>query len=117
MPLDKSVGAALALTFLFGPLGLFYTSAAAAVAMILVGASVGFLTLGFGLILVWPATMVWAAVDASRMHQNYQRWLLGQQGGQQGGQPIIVQQQQQAAPPPWYPPPPRRYPPPPPPAP
>jgi hypothetical protein len=48
---DKSVGAALVLTFLFGPLGIFYVSILWAV--VFVALIVAVLTLGLGLLLVW----------------------------------------------------------------
>jgi hypothetical protein len=80
-PLDKSVGAALALTFFFGPLGLFYISAGGAIIAIIVSIIVGVLTLGFGLLFVWPIIMVWAAVTASKRHQEFEEWKVGRLAG------------------------------------
>lgn len=77
MPKDKSVGAALFLTFLFGPLGLLYVSFGAALVMIAIALFVAFVTLGFGLILVWPTTMILAAVLASNKHSRHQAWVAG----------------------------------------
>jgi len=68
---DKSVLLALVLTFLFGPLGLFYVSVWGAVALIVVAAAGVVPTLGFVLIFVWPASMVWAAIAASRQHNDF----------------------------------------------
>ncbi len=72
---DKSVGAALFLTFLFGPLGISYVSVLWAVVLIVLAIVVAILTLGLGLLLVWPASMILAAVMASNRHSRYQAWL------------------------------------------
>ncbi|MGA9311731.1 MAG: hypothetical protein WBV74_15350 [Pseudonocardiaceae bacterium] len=80
-PIDKSVGAALVLTFFFGPLGLFYINVRGAVIAIIVSLIVGLLTLGFGLLFVWPITMVWAAVTASKKHQKFEEWKIGKLAG------------------------------------
>lgn len=74
---DKSVGAALVLTFLFGPLGIFYVSILWAVVFIVLAIVVAVLTLGLGLLLVWPASMILAAITASNQHSRYQAWLAG----------------------------------------
>jgi len=47
-PVDKSVGAALVLTFFFGPLGLFYITVLGAVIMTVVAIIVAILTVGIG---------------------------------------------------------------------
>ena len=68
---DKSVFLALVLTFFFGPLGLFYASASGAVVLI-VAAAVGVVpTLGYVLIFVWPASMVWGAIAANNRHNTF----------------------------------------------
>lgn len=76
--MDKSVGAAIALTCFFGPFGLFYTSMMAAFIMLGLTIIVGLFTLGFGLIVIWPASLIWAVVDASRMHQQFEMWKVSQ---------------------------------------
>lgn len=68
---DKSVVLALVLTFLFGPLGLFYVTVPGAVALILLAAIGVVPTLGFVLIFVWPASMAWAAIAASGKHKAF----------------------------------------------
>jgi hypothetical protein len=68
---DKSVGLALVLTLLLGPLGLFYASVWGAVALILLAAAGVVPTFGFVLIFVWPASMAWAAVSAGGKHRAY----------------------------------------------
>src|SRR5437773_100143 len=76
-PVDKSVGAALVLTFLFGPLGLFYCSIAGALIMIgvdVVVAVLAVVTLGVGAVLfffTWAVTMIWAAMSASKAHRDF----------------------------------------------
>jgi hypothetical protein len=86
MPSDKSVGAALLLTFLFGPLGLFYVSVLAACLMIVVTIFLGIITLGFGLPVAWCACMIWGGVAASNQHSRHQLWFVQQiQQGASGG--------------------------------
>ena len=66
----KSPGIALLLTFLFGPLGMFYSTILGAVIMIIISAIVGFVTLGLGLIVTWPICMIWGAVAASMYNKK-----------------------------------------------
>jgi energy-coupling factor transporter transmembrane protein EcfT len=68
---DKSIFVALILTFFFGPLGLFYASATGAVALILLAAVGVVPTLGYVLIFVWPASMVWSAIAANNRHNAF----------------------------------------------
>lgn len=46
------------LTFLFGPLGLFYSSIAAALFWIVMAVIVGGSTVGVGLLVIWPLIMI-----------------------------------------------------------
>ena len=61
----KSAGVAILLTVLFGPLGMFYSTIAGAIVMIVVSLVVALFTLGFGFILTWPICIVWAAMATS----------------------------------------------------
>jgi sterol desaturase/sphingolipid hydroxylase (fatty acid hydroxylase superfamily) len=74
---DRSVGAALVLTFFFGPLGLLYVSILGGILLSIVAAVVVILTLG----LAWPVfvlvSMIWAGISASNQHSKYQAWLAG----------------------------------------
>lgn len=58
----KSVGVGVLLSFLFGPIGMFYATIPGALIMLVVSIVVGFLTLGFGALLTWPICMIWTAV-------------------------------------------------------
>jgi len=69
---NKSVGASLVLTFLFGPLGMFYSTVWGGVIMTILCLLVGVFTLGLGLVVLWPICMVWGAVAVS----NYNRTLI-----------------------------------------
>ena len=67
------------LTFLFGPIGLFYLGAAPGLVglfvlmpLAIVG---GFLTFGVVAIVVWFGCMVWAAVRAGHRHSTFEIWL------------------------------------------
>jgi len=66
----KSVAVAFVLTFLFGPLGLLYSSVIGGIVMILLGGFVGFITLGFGLLFVWPVCIIWAVVAANMTNKK-----------------------------------------------
>jgi hypothetical protein len=91
-PKDRSVAAALVLTFFFGPLGLLYVSVIGGLVMLVVAIVVFFLTLGFGDIFVWAACMVWGAVAASNQHAAYQAWLIGTAAQRLGPAPQPEQQ-------------------------
>jgi hypothetical protein len=80
MPPDKSVGAALLLTFLFGPFGLFYASVLGGFAMLGFAVVIGVATLGLGLPIAWFGSMIWGAVTASSKHSRHQLWLVQQIG-------------------------------------
>jgi hypothetical protein len=62
----KSVGIAIILTVLLGPLGVFYSSVPGGIIMVLAALVIGFVTLGFGLPLVWIASIIWGAVAATQ---------------------------------------------------
>lgn len=65
----KSVGTAVVLAILFGPLGMLYSTILGAVVMFFINLILVFLTAGLGLFLSFPAGAVWAAVAA----QNHNR--------------------------------------------
>jgi hypothetical protein len=52
--MKKSYFASFLLTLFFGPLGLFYSSTAAALAFVLIDIAVGLITYSIGLIFLWP---------------------------------------------------------------
>ena len=60
----KSVGIAIILTILFGPLGMFYSTIIGAIIMMIISAIVALLTLGLGLIFIWPVCIIWGALAA-----------------------------------------------------
>ena len=66
---NKSVGAALVLTFLFGPLGMLYSTIAGGIIMLVISIIIGAITLGFGLLFTWPICMIWAAVAANNQNK------------------------------------------------
>jgi hypothetical protein len=68
--LPKSVGLAILLTVLFGPLGMLYSTIWGGVIMFIVTLVVGIPTLGFGLILTWPICIIWAAVAVNSYNKN-----------------------------------------------
>ena len=62
----KNVWLAAVLAFLFGPIGMFYSTIVGAIIMLIVSIIVGFFTLGIGLAVTWPIGVVWAAIAASK---------------------------------------------------
>ena len=80
-----SVGAALVLTFLFGPLGLLYVTVAGGLILSTVAVVLIVSTLGLAATPVWAASMIWGAIGASSRHGHYQAWLVREQGS--GAQP------------------------------
>ncbi|MEP7171441.1 MAG: hypothetical protein ABI855_18875 [Bacteroidota bacterium] len=66
----KSVAMAIILTFIFGPLGLLYSSIKGGIIMFFVTFIIGFFTLGFGLLLTWPLCIIWAAVAARNSQKH-----------------------------------------------
>lgn len=65
IPPRKSVGAAFALTFFFGPLGAFYVSALGGVLWLIGSIVAAFFTFGLSLFLTWPGVIIWACVLTS----------------------------------------------------
>jgi hypothetical protein len=72
----KNMGLAIILAFVFGPLGLLYSSVMGGVVMFFVNILVGVFTVGFGLLLTWPICAVWAYVAAKAYNDKL---LAGQQ--------------------------------------
>ena len=70
----KSIVISLILTFLFGPLGMLYSTIWGAVIMIVLSIIVALVTLGMGLFLIWPICMIWGALAAA----SYNKTLLAQ---------------------------------------
>lgn len=66
----KSVGLAILLGVLFGPLGLLYSTVSGAIVMFVVSIVIGVVTVGFGLILTWPICGIWAAVAAKSHNER-----------------------------------------------
>lgn len=60
----KSTGVAIILSFLFGPLGMFYSTVTGGFVMLFVNFLMLMFTAGIGLLLSWPLGIIWAAVAA-----------------------------------------------------
>jgi hypothetical protein len=69
----KSAGLAAVLGFLFGPLGMLYSTILGAIVMFFVAVVVGIATFGLGLFVVWPVCAVWAALAASSKNAKLAR--------------------------------------------
>lgn len=69
----KNMGISIALTLFFGPLGMFYSTIAGAIVMMIIDVIVGILTVGIGLLVTWPIQVIWAAIATS----SYNKKLMG----------------------------------------
>ncbi len=69
----KSMGISLILTFLFGPLGMLYSTVGGGLVMIVVSVILAFFTLGFSLLITWPISILWGAMATS----GHNKMLLG----------------------------------------
>jgi hypothetical protein len=67
---SKSMGLALILTILFGPLGLLYVSILWGIVMTLLAAVLGFLTFGIAAGAIWLISIVWAAIAVKRHNER-----------------------------------------------
>ncbi len=66
----KSVGLAFLLAFLFGPLGMLYSTVTGALVMLLVDLVILIPTVGFGLLVTWPICVIWAVVAANSQNEQ-----------------------------------------------
>ena len=69
----KSVGVAILLTVLFGPLGMLYSTIPGALIMIAVHVVIFLVTFGFGtflFIFTWPICVLWGAMAASSYNRK-----------------------------------------------
>lgn len=66
----KSTPLAIALAFFFGPLGLLYSSPGWAMILTLLSIPVAFVTIGLGLIPLWIAALVVAALSSERYNKQ-----------------------------------------------
>jgi hypothetical protein len=66
----KSVGVSLILTFLFGSLGMLYSTVIGAIIMIVIELIIGVLTFGLGLIFTHAICMVWGAIAANQYNKK-----------------------------------------------
>jgi hypothetical protein len=73
----KSMGISIILTFLFGPLGMFYSTITGGIIMLVLTTIIGIVTFGIGLIIMWPICIVWAAIATN----SYNKYLIGSSNG------------------------------------
>ena len=66
----KSMGVAIILTVLFGPLGMLYSTILGGIIMCVISLIVALITAGIGLVLTWPICIIWAAVATSSFNKK-----------------------------------------------
>jgi hypothetical protein len=69
----KSLGLAILLATLFGPFGLFYATVPGAMLMLVAAIALAMFTFGLGVFLVWPLSIVWAAMAVTSSNKKGQR--------------------------------------------
>lgn len=74
-PIDKSVGIAFLLTFLFGPFGVLYVEVPAAIVLLVLSVILGLLTAGLLLPVFWLISIILGCVRASQKHSEFQTWV------------------------------------------
>jgi hypothetical protein len=66
----RSVGVSIILTFLFGSIGMFYSTIIGAIIMLIIESIVGILTLGLGLLITHPICMIWSAIATNQYNKR-----------------------------------------------
>lgn len=66
----KSMGISILLTFLFGPLGMLYSTIIGAVVMAVISVIAGVVSLGLGLLITWPICVIWGAIATSSYNKK-----------------------------------------------
>lgn len=69
MPL-KSVGISIILTIFFGPLGMFYSTIKGGIIMLIISFFFGLITMGYGLIILWPICIIWGAMATDKHNKE-----------------------------------------------
>ena len=69
----KSTGLALLLCLVFGPLGMFYTTARGAIILICAAIALAIPTSGFASLAAIPISWIWGPVAASKHNQKIER--------------------------------------------
>lgn len=72
----KNVGVAILLTIIFGPLGMLYSTISGALIMTILSMTIGVLTMGLGMIIIWPICIIWAASAAQTYNQNEEQKMI-----------------------------------------
>ncbi|KAB7731454.1 hypothetical protein F5984_11745 [Rudanella paleaurantiibacter] len=62
----KSKGLAFLLCFLFGPLGMLYTTITGAIVMFIVSLLAALITFGLGFFFTWPICIIWGVLAAGK---------------------------------------------------
>ena len=66
----KNMGIAMILTFLFGPLGMLYSTVKGGIIMMVISVVVALLTVGVGLFVTWPVCLVWTYIAVNKYNEN-----------------------------------------------
>jgi hypothetical protein len=58
----KRMSVALLLTFIFGPIGMFYSTIAGAIIMLVISLVIGISFFDVELLIIWPIQLIWTAI-------------------------------------------------------
>ena len=70
---EKSMGLAILLTFLFGPLGMFYSTVIGAIIMLVLGGILILVTFGVGALITWPISIIWTILAVNSYNKELRR--------------------------------------------
>ena len=72
---QKSMALSIILSFIFGPLGMLYSTIAGGIIMFLVSLPIIILTGGFGLVILLPVYVIWAAIATNSHNAKFTKAL------------------------------------------
>jgi hypothetical protein len=66
----KSMGTSLLLTFLFGPIGMIYSTISGALIMLVLLLLISIYAFGIWLLIIWPIQLIWAAIAVNSYNKR-----------------------------------------------
>lgn len=66
----KNMGIALLLAFLFGPIGLCYSTVKGGIIMFVISIAVALITFGLGVLIMWIPCVIWAYIATDKYNKE-----------------------------------------------
>jgi hypothetical protein len=76
---QKSVGVSILLTFLFGPIGMLYSTVIGAIIMFILSIFIGVATFGIGILITWPICVIWGVISTNSYNKALMSNLINNQ--------------------------------------